>query len=154
MQRKGFVEINYQKWKRERIGVGVLGYGFMGKVHSNAYLKIPFTYEKSAAWPELVAMCGRNTEAVEDTARRFGYRGVYADWRELVQDPQIRIFDNCSPDDRHCEPSIAAAKAGKHVLCEKPLAMTVNEARAMVQAVKAAGVKHMVCHNYRFLPAV
>jgi predicted dehydrogenase len=154
MPKRGFTPIDYSALSVRRVGVGVLGYGFMGKVHSNAFLKIPYSFNNPTAWPVLVAMCGRDQAKVADVASRFGYRGTYADWRRLLTDPDVEIFDNCTPDDRHAVPSIAAAAAGKHVLCEKPLAMTVKEAAAMVEAVLKAGVKHMTCFNYRFIPAV
>jgi predicted dehydrogenase len=99
-------------------------------------------------------MCGRNDKKVRETARRFGYRGYYTDWRRLVDDQDVAVIDNCTPDNLHCEPSIGAAESGKHVICEKPLSMSVEEARKMVQAVEKAGVKHMCCYNYRFVPAV
>ena len=152
---KGFRKIDYGKSDgARRFGIGVIGHGFMGKVHSNAWLKIPYSYATPAALPRLVAMCGRNEEQTLDIARRFGYVGIYTDWREMMEDPDVQIVDVCTPDNEHCAPSLAAARAGKHVICEKPLAMTVQDARDMADAVRAAGVKNMVCHNYRFLPAV
>ena len=154
MGKDGFFELANKRPNIPSLGIGILGYGFMGKVHSNAYVKIPFTYQSPAAIPKLVAMCGRNAEKVSNTALRFGYRGFYTDWKKLVRDPDVQIFDNCTPDDIHAEPTIAAAKAGKHVICEKPLAMTVKDARDVLDAVKKTGVKHMLCHNYRFMPAV
>jgi predicted dehydrogenase len=154
MTPKGFKTIAYPRAGFRRVGIGMLGHGFMGKVHSNAYLKIPYSFPTPAAWPELIAMCGRNEAKVADVASRFGYKGYYTDWRELVADPAVEIFDNCTPDDRHKEPSIAAAQAGKHVICEKPLAMTAEDARAMRDAAELAGVRHMTCFNYRFIPAV
>ncbi len=154
MAQDGFQPIDYSQITARRVGVGVLGYGFMGKVHSNAYLKIPYSFPSPAAWPVLVAMGGRDRARVADVASRFGYRGFYTDWKRMVADPDIEIFDNCTPDDRHAAPSIAAAKAGKHVVCEKPLAMTVKDAAAMAEAVQKAGVKAMCCFNYRFIPAV
>jgi len=154
MAGRGFHVLHSEELNEPHVGIGVLGYGFMGKVHSNAYIKIPYTYAEPPAYPRLIAMCGRKEEGVRDAARRFGYRGYYTDWKELVSDPEIDIFDNCAPDDSHAAPSIAAAMAGKHVLCEKPLAMTAADARKMLHAVQEAGVKHMLCHNYRFMPAV
>jgi predicted dehydrogenase len=154
MAGKGFQVLHNEQMNEPHVGVGVLGYGFMGKVHSNAYIKIPYAYAEPPAYPRLIAMCGRSDEGVRDAARRFGFRGYYTDWKELVADPEIDIFDNCTPDDMHAAPSIAAARAGKHVLCEKPLAMTVADAKKMLQAVEECGVKHMLCHNYRFMPAV
>jgi predicted dehydrogenase len=136
------------------IGVGVIGYGFMGKVHSNAYIKIPYTYDKPAAYPNLIGMSGRSEKALVDTARRFGFRYTCTDYNELVSDPDVQIVDNCTPDNLHAAPSIAAVRAGKHIICEKPLAMTVDDARKMRDEAAASGVKHMLCHNYRFMPAV
>jgi predicted dehydrogenase len=137
-----------------RIGVGIVGYGFMGKVHSNAYLKIPYSFAAPAAVPRLRAMCGRNAARAEETARRLGYEGWCTDWKDLLRDPEIQVVDVCTPDSEHAAPSLGAAGAGKHVICEKPLAMTVEDARAMAEAVRKYGVKGMLCHNYRFVPAV
>jgi predicted dehydrogenase len=136
------------------IGVGMLGYAFMGKAHSNAFKKIPYMMYPPPAIPRLVGIAGRNEEAVTEAAKRYGYEHAYTDWRDLIADPDVQLFDNGGPNDAHAEPSIAAAQAGKHVFCEKPLARNAEEAKAMWDAVKQAGVKHMVAHNYRFVPAV
>ncbi|MBW1994768.1 MAG: Gfo/Idh/MocA family oxidoreductase, partial [Deltaproteobacteria bacterium] len=142
---KQFNEIDYTNIGAKRVGIGVLGYGFMGKVHSNAYLKMPYTYTDPPAHPVLIAMCGRDAGKVKDSAMRFGYKGYYTDWQHLVEDPRIDIFDNCANDYLHFEPTLAAIKAGKHVVCEKPLAKTVKEAKQLVKAAGEAGVKHMTC---------
>jgi len=136
------------------VGVGMIGYGFMGTVHSNAYVKIPYSFPAPAAVPLLAVVCGRNAGKTEGLARRFGYTAWCTDWRELVADPAVRVVDVCTPDNEHCAPSVAAAQAGKHVICEKPQAMSVADARAMAAAAAKAGVKSMLCHNYRFIPAV
>ena len=136
------------------IGVGMLGYAFMGKAHSNAFKKIPYMMYPPPAIPKLVAICGRNEEATRAAAARFGYERYYTDWRALVEDEAVQLFDNGGPNDAHAEPCIAAAQAGKHILCEKPLARTAEEAKTMLDAVQKAGVKHMVAFNYRFVPAV
>lgn len=136
------------------VGIGMLGYAFMGKAHSNAYKKIPYICWPPVAMPKLVAIAGRNEAAVSEAARRYGFEGYYTDWREMIKDERIKIFDNTGPNNMHMEPCIEAAKAGKHVVCEKPLARNADEARRMLEAVKAAGVKHMVAFNYRFVPAV
>ena len=149
---EGFQEVDGEKAGLPKVGVGLLGCGFIGQVHSNAYLKIPFTCQPPAARPRLVALC--DTVDAEDKAGRFGYEGCYTDWKRLVEDPRIHVINNCTPDNMHRDPSIAAAECGKHVICEKPLAMTVEDARDMVRAAATAGVKTMCCHNYRFLPAV
>jgi len=151
---KGMTKLDGSPTAEPSVGIGMIGYGFMGKVHSNAYVKIPFSFPSPAAFPRLVALCGRNGQKAADTARRFGYAGWCSDWRELVADPAVGIVDVCTPDSEHCAPSIAAAEHGKHVICEKPLAMSVADAKAMAAAAKKAGVKSMLCHNYRFIPAV
>src|ERR1700730_10438344 len=137
-----------------RIGVGMLGYAFMGRAHSHAFKTLSHMVYPPPAVPVLAAIAGRNAEAVRAAAARFGYARAYTDWRELVTDPDVQLLDNGGPNDAHAEPSIAAARAGKHVLCEKPLGRTATEARAMLAAVREAGVKHMVGFNYRFVPAV
>jgi predicted dehydrogenase len=136
------------------IGVGMLGYAFMGKAHSNAMIKIPYMVYPPPAIPKLVAIAGRSEEAVAEAAKRYGYQRYYTDWREMLDDPDVQLFDNGGPNDAHAEPSIAAAQMGKHVLCEKPLGRTAEESKEMLDAVQKAGVKHMVAFNYRFVPAI
>ena len=137
-----------------RIGVGMLGYAFMGKAHSHALKTLAHMVYPPPALPILAAIAGRDAEAVQAAAARFGYARSYTDWRDLVADPSVQLVDNGGPNDVHAEPCIAAARAGKHVLCEKPLGRTAAEAKAMLAAVTQAGVKHMVGFNYRFVPAV
>jgi predicted dehydrogenase len=136
------------------IGVGMLGYAFMGKAHSNAYKKIPYMMYPPPAIPRLVAICGRNEEAVAEAAHRYGYESYCTDWRKMLEDDRVHLFDNGGPNNMHAEPCIAAAQAGKHVFCEKPLARTAEEAKRMFDAVTKADVKHMVAFNYRFVPAI
>ncbi len=136
------------------IGVGMLGYAFMGKAHSNAFKKIPYMMYPPPAIPKMVAICGRNEAATKAAAVRFGYETYYTDWRKMLADDRIQLFDNGGPNDAHAEPCIVAAQAGKHILCEKPLARTAEEAKSMLDAVNKAGVKHMVAFNYRFVPAI
>ncbi len=136
------------------VGIGMLGYAFMGKAHSNAFKKIPYMMYPPKAIPRLVAIAGRNEEAVAEAAKRYGYEGYYTDWRKMLENDAIQLFDNGGPNDAHAEPCIAAAEAGKHVFCEKPLARTAEESKAMLDAVQKAGVKHMVAYNYRFVPAI
>ena len=136
------------------IGVGMLGYAFMGKAHSNALKKLPYMMYPPVAIPRLVAIAGRNKEAVEEAAKRYGYEKAYTDWRQLIDDPDVQVFDNGGPNNVHAEPNIAAAKAGKHVISEKPLGRNAEECWEMWQAAKTAGIKHMVAFNYRFVPAV
>ncbi len=137
-----------------QIGVGMLGYAFMGKAHSNAYKKIPYMMYPPPAVPVLAAICGRNEDAVAEAARRYGYAKYYTDWREMLKDDNVQLFDNGAPNNMHAEPSIAAAQAGKHVFCEKPLGRNPAESKAMWEAAEKAGVKHMTAFNYRFVPAI
>ena len=136
------------------IGVGMLGYAFMGKAHSNAYKKIPYMIYPPPAIPRLVAISGRNEEGVKEAAQRYGYEGYYTDWRKMLRNDRVQLFDNGAPNIAHSKPCIAAAQAGKHILCEKPLAPTAKTAATMLEAVNKFGVKHMVGYNYRFLPAI
>lgn len=136
------------------IGIGMLGYAFMGKAHTNAYKKIPYLMYPPPAIPRLVAIAGRNEEAVQEARKRYGYEKYYTDWRKMLEDPAVQVLDNGTPNDMHAEPSVAAAQAGKHVFCEKPLARTAEEAKGMLDAVTKAGVKHQVAFNYRFVPAI
>jgi len=136
------------------IGIGMLGYAFMGKAHTNAYKKIPYMISPPPAVPRLVAIAGRNAEAAKEAAVRYGYESYYTDWREMLKNDRLQLFDNGGPNDAHAEPSIAAAQAGLHVLCEKPLARNAREAATMLEAVTKAGIKHAVMFNYRFVPAI
>lgn len=136
------------------LGIGMLGYAFMGKAHSNAFKTIPYMMYPPVAIPRLVAIAGRNQSAVEAAAARFGYEKAYTDWRDMIADDEVQVFDNGGPNNVHAESTIAAAQAGKHVFCEKPLARTAEEAKDMLDAVEKAGVKHMVAYNYRFVPAI
>lgn len=136
------------------LGIGMLGYAFMGKAHSNAFLTIPHMMYPPAAIPKLVGIAGRNETSVKEAAKRFGYQNAYTDWRDMLANDAVQVFDNGGPNNVHAEPSIAAAEAGKHVFCEKPLGRTAEESLKMLEAVEKAGVKHMVAFNYRFVPAI
>jgi predicted dehydrogenase len=138
----------------QEIGVGMLGYAFMGKAHVNAYKTLPYMVHPAPAVPRLVAIAGRNEESVRDAAARYGFATHYTDWRRLVSDPEVQLLDNGGSNDVHAAPCIAAAEAGKHLLCEKPMARDATEAKQMLEAARRAGVKHMVGFNYRFVPAV
>ncbi len=136
------------------VGVGMLGYAFMGKAHSHAMLTIPHMIYPPPAIPKLAAIAGRNEEAVKEAAKRYGYAKYYTDWRDMIKDDSVQLVDNGGPNDAHAAPSIAAAKAGKHILREKPLGRTAAESKKMRDAVMEAGVKNMVAFNYRFVPAI
>jgi predicted dehydrogenase len=136
------------------IGVGMLGYAFMGKAHSNAFRKIEYMTWPPPLVPRLVGIAGRDAEAVGEAAERYGYDYATTDWRDLVADERIGLFDNGGPNSLHAEPTIAAAEAGKHVVCEKPLGRDANESYEIWRRVAATGVKHLCAFNYRFVPAV
>jgi predicted dehydrogenase len=134
------------------IGVGLLGYGFMGEAHSRALISLQHLDEPLR--PELVSISGRNREAVERARDRWGWSEAVTDWHEQVADERIGLFDNSGPNAVHAEPTIAAARAGKHVLCEKPLGLTAAESHEIWQEAERAGVRHFCGFNYRFVPAV
>lgn len=131
----------------------MIGYGFMGRAHSNAYKRLNdfFPVEHKIV---LKAACARNEEKVKAFAAQWGYERVETDWRKVVNAPDIDLIDICTPNDTHAEIAIAAAAAGKMILCEKPLARTVAESQPMVDAVTKAGVPNMVWFNYRRVPAI
>jgi Predicted dehydrogenases and related proteins len=135
------------------IGIGMVGYKFMGKAHSHAYRDLPFYFD-SDPYPVMRAVAGRNADSVAEAAQRMGWSGYETDWRRLLERDDIDVIDICTPNVNHAEIAIAAAEAGKHILCEKPLAMNVREARRVLEAARKAGIIHMICHNYRFAPAV
>jgi predicted dehydrogenase len=133
--------------------IGLIGCGFMGRAHSNAWRQVP-AFCPTKLTPRLKVICGRTREKTEAVARAFGWEETSTDWRQVVSRPDIHIVDVSTPGDSHAEIAIAAARAGKAVICEKPLANTVREAERMLAAAERAGVAHMVCHNFRRIPAV
>jgi levoglucosan dehydrogenase len=136
------------------LNVGVIGAGFMGKAHSLAYAAMPMFFWPVPAIPKRYVIAEANDELAAEAAIRFGYERHTSDWRELVADPQVDVVDIATPNNLHAAIAVAAAQAGKHVICEKPLARTSEEAKTMLDAVEAAGVVHMVAFNYRRTPAV
>jgi predicted dehydrogenase len=138
---------------RKKLRIGLVGYGFMGRAHSNAFRRVNnfFPLDQDV---ELVAVCGRDRAKAEAHAATWGFDSVETDWERLVRRDDIDLVDIASPNDTHKEIGVAAAKAGKMVLCEKPLGRNAEESRALVQAVEAAGVPSMVWYNYRRIPAV
>ncbi len=135
------------------LNVGMVGYGFMARAHSNAWSNVSHFFDTGYR-PVLKAVAARNTEKASGFAGMWGYERVENDWRKLVEARDIDVIDVCVPNDLHAEISIAAAKAGKMVTCEKPLARTAAEAMPMIDAVELAGVPNMVWYNYRRVPAV
>jgi predicted dehydrogenase len=135
------------------INVGLIGTKFMGKAHSNAYLKVGKFFDPDPV-PVMKAICGRHADETAEFAERFGWQSHETDWRKLCQRKDIDVIDIATPGSLHHEMGIAAAKAGKHVYCEKPLALNLKQAREMLGAVRQAGVVHMVNFNYRCVPAL
>jgi len=131
----------------------MIGYGFMGRAHSNAFRKAGNFFDLKRQ-PVLQTACGRNEEQVKAFAQRWGYADYETDWRRLIARDDIDLIDICAPNDQHLKMATAAAKAGKLVMCEKPLARTGTEGEKMVQAIEEAGVPNMVWYNYRRVPAV
>lgn len=133
--------------------VGLIGYRFMGRAHSNAWRQAPRFFNLKAN-VELHTICGRNSAGVQAARAQLGWQHAATDWREVVESPLIDIVDIGAPNDLHAEIAIAAARNGKHILCEKPLALNVKQAEAMLAAAQKARVVHMICHNYRRIPAL
>ena len=139
---------------KRQVRVGLVGYQFMGKAHSNAYRQLTKFFPELGVEPVLQALCGRTEDKVKAAAEKFGFASYETDWRKLIARDDIDLIDIVTPGDTHVEIAIEAAKAGKMVFCEKPLASTVGKAQAMADAVAAAKVPNAVCFNYRGVPAV
>jgi predicted dehydrogenase len=133
--------------------VGMIGYKFMGRAHSNAWRQAPKFFNLKAN-VELHTICGRDAAGVQAARVKLGWEKSATDWREIVESPLIDIVDIASPTFTHAEMAIAALKNGKHVLCEKPLGRDLKECEAIYAAAKKARGVHMVCHNYRRVPAI
>lgn len=140
--------------EKKALKIGLIGCGFMGRTHSNGYNRIRNFFPDLAYEPILQAVCARNAEKVKSFADQWGYASVETDWKVLIARNDIDAVDICTPNDKHAEIAIAAAKAGKMILCEKPLARTLEESQGMVDAIEKAGVPNTVWYNYRRLPAV
>jgi len=135
------------------VNVGLIGYGFMGRTHSNAYRQVN-KFFKLDRQPVLKACCARNEAKIKEFAENWGWESYETDWKKLIERKDIDLIDIGSPNNTHFEIAMAAAKAGKMILCEKPLAMTVKEAEEMTAAIEKAGVPNMVWFNYRRVPAI
>ncbi len=137
----------------KKLNVGLIGYGFMGRAHSNAFRQANRFFDLEFE-PVLKAACARNEDKLKDFAARWGWESTETDWRRLIERKDIDVIDIGSPNDSHKEIAIAAAQAGKMVLCEKPLAMNATEGEEMTAAIEKAGVANMVWFNYRRVPAI
>ena len=138
---------------KKTLNIGLVGYGFMGRAHSNAFRQAERFFELPFQ-PVLKAICARNPDRAQAFASRWGYEAIETDWRALVERPDVDLIDIATPNDMHRDIAIAAAGAGKMVMCEKPLGRSAAESEAMVDAVERAGVANMVWYNYRRVPAV
>lgn len=136
------------------LNIGMIGAGFMGKAHSLSFAAMPMFFWPAPAMPVRKTVCDVTLAAAEDAAKRLGFEKFTDNWMDIINDPEIDIVDIVTPNNSHAEIAIAAAKAGKHVMCEKPLARTAEESKTMLDAVREAGVKHLVAFNYRRTPAV
>ena len=140
---------------RKQFKVGILGTGWMGKIHTGGYRAAQYMFHPKSKWDvEVVAACGSSEAKSRAFAERFGLPKVYATYQEMLNDPEINVFNNGGPDLLHYQPTMDAIKAGKHVVCEKPLSLKAAEAKEMYEAAEAAKVKHLCCFSYRFVPAV
>ena len=139
---------------KKTLNIGLIGGGFMGRTHSNGYRRVPNFFPDLAYTPVLKAVCFRNETKAKAFAEQWGYESFETDWRKIIARADIDAVDICTPNDTHAEIAIAAAAAGKMILCEKPLARDLAESQLMVDAIEKAGVKNTVWYNYRRLPAV
>src|SRR5262245_66215331 len=135
------------------LNIGMIGYGFMGRAHSNAYHQVNHFFDLPYR-PVLKAACARSGDKANVFKDKWGYESVETDWRKLLERKDIDLIDICTPNNLHAEIAVAAAQAGKMILCEKPLAMNGPEGVKMVEAVEKAKVPNMVWYNYRRVPAV
>ncbi len=138
---------------QKKLNIGLIGCGFMGRTHSNAFRQAGVFFQPEFT-PVLKAVCARTADTVENFAAQWGYESTETDWRKLIERDDIDLVDIATPNDSHYEIAIAAAEAGKMVMCEKPLGRSAKESAAMTAAVESAGVANMVWYNYRRIPAV
>ena len=136
------------------LGVAVVGFGWMGRVHTQAYQRIPHHFPQLSVRPELVAVAEEVPGRAEEAAAQFGFASTTRDWREVVKDPRVQAVSITAPNFLHREIGVAMAEAGKHIWIEKPVGLTAEDARAVADAVAAAGVRSTVGFNYRNAPAV
>ena len=138
---------------KKKLNVGLIGYGFMGRTHSNAYCKVGHFFDMPYA-PVLRVVCGLEEKVAKAFAEQWGYESYTTDWHKVIEDDKVDVVDICVPNNVHAEIAIAAAKAGKAIVCEKPLALNGVQGKKMVDAIEKAGVANLVSFNYRRVPAV
>jgi predicted dehydrogenase len=139
---------------KKELRIGLIGCGFMGRTHSNGYKRVSDFFPELEYRPVLKAVCSRSKDKVQAFAEQWGYESFETDWKVLIARDDIDAIDICAPNNMHAEIAIAAAAAGKMILCEKPLSRTLAEGVAMVEAIEKAGVPNTVWYNYRRVPAV
>ncbi len=140
--------------EKKALTIGLIGCGFMGRTHTNGYKRVNDFFPELEYRPELKAVCSRRKDKVQAFADQWRYQSIETDWQKLISRDDIDAIDICAPNNVHAEIAIAAAEAGKMILCEKPLARTLDEAQQMVAAIEKAAVKNTVWYNYRRIPAV
>ncbi len=141
----------------KKLNVGLVGAGFMGKAHVVGYSNMPKFFWPAPAVPVMKTICDIVPEIAEDSKERFGFEKCCTDWHDIVNDPEIDVVSVCTPNNLHAEIAIAALKAGKHVICEKPIASTLKDAKAMAEAARDAaekGIISMNAYQYRRVPAI
>lgn len=138
----------------KKLNIGLIGAGFMAKAHSIAYAGMPMFFWPAPAIPVKKILVDINEDIARDSAMKLGFESYDTDWKKIVENPEIDIVDICTPNNVHAEIAIAAAKAGKHILCEKPLSLTTEQAKEMYHAARDNNVTTMVAFNYRRTPAV
>jgi predicted dehydrogenase len=143
----------WETMSKPKLRIGMVGYGFMGRTHSNAFQAAQRFFDLPYQ-PVLHTICGRSRDRAEAFRKTWGYEFVETDWQRLVESKEVDVIDIASPNDTHAEVAIAAAQAGRTVLCEKPLGRNAGESRRIVEAAESAGVPNMIWYNYRRVPAV
>jgi predicted dehydrogenase len=138
---------------KRKLNIALIGYDFMGRAHANAWRQVARFFHDLPFEPVLKVVVGRTESKVAEARERLGFEQSATRWNDVIARADIDVIDICTPGDSHAEIAIAAAEAGKAILCEKPLANTVDDAERMLAAVEKAGVVHMLCHNYRRCPA-
>ena len=140
--------------EKKQIRIGLIGTGLMGRIHTNGYKRLGDFFPEYEYRPVLQAACSRREEKIKDFAEQWGYASYETDWKKMIERDDIDAIDICTPNNTHAEIAIAAAKAGKMILCEKPLSRTIEEAEEMVKVIEETGVRNTVWYNYRRVPAV
>src|SRR6516162_10065521 len=130
-----------------RLNIGLIGSGFMGQTHADSYRRVGILYRNLPRTPVLYAVADQNDKLAEQARGRLGFQKAYGDWRKLIEDPEVDVIDITTPNNLHVEPALASIEAGKHVFCEKPMAVKIEDARRMAAAAKKVDVRSMAFNN-------